>query len=71
MAETMMLALENRYEHVSMGRDLQEDALDLLRTLASKHGFRLAELRSRGRPLSTAASRLAALAAFKVREDRG
>src|ERR1019366_2728413 len=51
MAETMMLALEHRYEHTSMGRDLQEGTLDDLRGLASKHGFRLAELRARPRPL--------------------
>jgi acetylornithine/succinyldiaminopimelate/putrescine aminotransferase/predicted amino acid dehydrogenase len=55
MAETMMLALERRYEHTSLGRDLQEDTLDLLRALAGKHGFRLAELRSRMRPLDLSA----------------
>jgi acetylornithine/succinyldiaminopimelate/putrescine aminotransferase/predicted amino acid dehydrogenase len=55
MAETMMLALEHRYEHTSLGRDLQEDTLDLLRTLAGKHGFQLAELRARGRPLDASA----------------
>jgi predicted amino acid dehydrogenase len=49
MAETMMLALEHHYEHTSLGRDLQEDTLDFLRTLAGKHGFQLAELRARGR----------------------
>ncbi len=57
MAETMMLALEHRYEHTSLGRDLQEGTLDLLRTLAGKHGFRLAELRARLRPLDLSAWR--------------
>jgi acetylornithine/succinyldiaminopimelate/putrescine aminotransferase/predicted amino acid dehydrogenase len=51
MAETMMLGLEQRYEHTSLGRDLQEDVLASLRSYATKHGFKLAELRSQGRPL--------------------
>jgi hypothetical protein len=55
MAETMMLALEHHYEHTSLGRDLQEGTLDLLHALAGKHGFRLAELRARQRPLDTSA----------------
>lgn len=57
MAETMMLALERRYEHTSLGRDLQEDTLEALRGYAGKHGFKLGELRSRGRPLNGAAWR--------------
>ena len=55
MAETMLLALEHRYEHTSLGRDLNQETLETLRSLASKHGFALAELRSRGRPLNPAA----------------
>jgi predicted amino acid dehydrogenase len=51
MAETMMLSLERMYEHTSMGRDLSESTLGLLKTLAGKHGFRLADLRARQRPL--------------------
>jgi predicted amino acid dehydrogenase len=51
MAETMMLALERRYEHTSLGRDLQEDTLEALRAYAGKHGFRLAEMRCKGRLL--------------------
>jgi fatty aldehyde-generating acyl-ACP reductase len=54
MAETMMLALEQRYEHTSLGRDLQEDTLEALRKYATKHGFKLAEMRSRGRALDGA-----------------
>jgi acetylornithine/succinyldiaminopimelate/putrescine aminotransferase/predicted amino acid dehydrogenase len=56
MAETMMLALEHHYENTSLGRDLQERTLDFLRTLAQKHGFRLAELRAQQRPLALKAS---------------
>ncbi|HEY4012853.1 MAG TPA: aminotransferase class III-fold pyridoxal phosphate-dependent enzyme [Polyangiaceae bacterium] len=57
MAETMMLALEHRYEHTSLGRDLQEESLDSFRDLAGKHGFRLAELRARQRPIDLRAWR--------------
>jgi predicted amino acid dehydrogenase len=51
MAETMMLALEHRYEHTSLGRNLADQTLDLVRLLAQKHGFRVAELRYAGRPM--------------------
>ncbi len=62
MAETMMLALESRYEHTSLGRDLQESTLDMLGALSEKHGFRLAELRARQRPLRISESRKLSLA---------
>lgn len=62
MAETMMLALETRYEHTSLGRDLQESTLDMFAALAEKHGFRLAELRARQRPLQISATRRGSLA---------
>ena len=57
MAETMMLALEHHYEHTSLGRDLEEGTLDFLHGLAGKHGFRLAELRARQRPIDISAWR--------------
>jgi acetylornithine/succinyldiaminopimelate/putrescine aminotransferase/predicted amino acid dehydrogenase len=57
MAETVMLALDHHYEHTSLGRDLQEGTLDYLRGLAHKHGFRLAELRARQRPIDISAWR--------------
>jgi acetylornithine/succinyldiaminopimelate/putrescine aminotransferase/predicted amino acid dehydrogenase len=57
MAETMMLALEHHYEHTSLGRDLDERTLDFLRVLATRHGFKLAELRARLRPLDLSAWR--------------
>lgn len=46
MAETMILALEGRYENYSLGRDLDISRVDEIRSLAAKHGFRLAGLRS-------------------------
>ncbi len=42
MAETMMLALEKRYRHGSLGLNLAIEFLDLIRQLAEKHGFGLA-----------------------------
>lgn len=52
MSETMLLALERRYEHTSLGSDLPLAGLDQMRELAERHGFRLAWLRSFDRPLS-------------------
>lgn len=46
MAETMILALEKRYENFSIGRDMDIEKVDEIKTLADKHGFRLAGLRS-------------------------
>ncbi len=46
MAETMILALEERYESYSLGRDLSLDRVKEIATLAEKHGFRLAGFRS-------------------------
>lgn len=46
MAETMILALEQRYEPFSLGRELRVDRIEEIRQLAQKHGFKLAGLRS-------------------------
>jgi len=46
MAETMILTLEKRYEHFSLGRDLDPDKIQEISDLAEKHGFSLAGLRS-------------------------
>lgn len=46
MSETMILALENRYENFSLGRDLDVARIREIQQLAAKHGFRLAGLRS-------------------------
>jgi acetylornithine/succinyldiaminopimelate/putrescine aminotransferase/predicted amino acid dehydrogenase len=52
MAETMMLALEQRYAHTSLGPNLAREDLLLVRHLARKHGFKVAALRSFDRPLA-------------------
>jgi hypothetical protein len=52
MAETMMLALEGRYENTSLGTDLSPETLRLMRSMADRHGFHVARLRSFGRVLA-------------------
>lgn len=51
MAETMLLALEGRQECFSLGRDIAVEKVDEIRSMARKHGFTLAGLRSFERPL--------------------
>jgi acetylornithine/succinyldiaminopimelate/putrescine aminotransferase/predicted amino acid dehydrogenase len=52
MSETMMLALEHRYEHFSLGVDINIDTIQYFKDLAVKHGFHLAGFRSFDRPLA-------------------
>lgn len=52
MAETMILALEGRYENFTLGRDITVEQVDEISRLARKHGFRLAGLRSFERALT-------------------
>ena len=52
MAETMILALEKRYENFTIGRELTVGQIDEISALAAKHGFKLAGFRSFERPLS-------------------
>jgi predicted amino acid dehydrogenase len=51
MAETMMLALENRYESYSVGGNVTLEKVEEIGRLAKKHGFHLAEPRSFDRPI--------------------
>lgn len=46
MAETMILALENRNENYSLGRNITVEQIDEISRLAAKHGFKLAGFRS-------------------------
>jgi Predicted dehydrogenase len=52
MAETMILALEKRYENFTLGRDLTVKQIEAITQLAKKHGFRLAGFRSFERAVS-------------------
>lgn len=46
MAETMILALEGRYEDYTIGRDIEIDQVRDIERMAGKHGFELAGFRS-------------------------
>lgn len=46
MAETMALALEGRYEDYTLGHDISIERVKEIEAIASRHGFRLAGLRS-------------------------
>ena len=46
MAETMLLAMEGRYECYSLGREISLDRVQEIGRLARKHGFTLAGFRS-------------------------
>ncbi|WP_198592127.1 NmrA family NAD(P)-binding protein [Kyrpidia spormannii] len=52
MAETMVLAMEGRLEHFSLGRNLTADRVREIAELAKKHGFELAAFRSFERALT-------------------
>jgi len=53
MAETMILALEGRYESFTLGREISLTQLETIDRLAAKHGFRVGDLRTRGRLVTT------------------
>ena len=52
MSETMILALEERYENFSLGRDIDVGKAEEISRLAKKHGFKLAGFRSFDKPIS-------------------
>lgn len=52
MAETMILALEKRFENFTLGRELNVSQIDEISSLAKKHGFKLSGFRSFEQPLS-------------------
>ncbi len=52
MAETMILALEQRYENFTLGRDLTVKQVETIEQLAKKHGFKIAGFRSFERALT-------------------
>ena len=46
MSETMILALEGRYENFTLGKELSVEQVNTISSLAAKHGFTLAGFRS-------------------------
>lgn len=68
MAETMLLALEKRYECFTLGRNLRIEQVRKIDEIARKHGFKLAGFRSFGRQLTPAEIREIRMLR-KMRED--
>lgn len=52
MSETMILALEGRYESFTLGKDVSVEQVREISALAEKHGFKLAGFRSFERAVS-------------------
>lgn len=52
MSETMILALEGRYESFTLGKSVSVEQVREINRLACKHGFKLAGFRSFERPVS-------------------
>ena len=52
MAETILLTLEGRFEHFSLGRELEVEKVQEMLQLFKKHGFELAPLRSFNRAVN-------------------
>ncbi len=52
MAETILLALEHRYDDYTLGPEIELARIDEIRTLMQKHGFRLSGLRRFERKIS-------------------
>lgn len=46
MAETMALAMENRYESYTLGKDLRVSQVEMIDDIARRHGFKLGGFRS-------------------------
>jgi len=57
MAETILLALEGRWESYTLGRDLTIQQVEEIGAIAQKHGFQLAGFRSFERPVNDTAIR--------------
>ena len=54
MSETILLALDNRYESFTLGKTVSRDQVETMRVLAKKHGFQLAGYRSFEREITPA-----------------
>ena len=54
MSETMMLALDHRYENFTLGKEVSVEQADETVLMAAKHGFKLAGFRSFEKAVSDA-----------------
>jgi predicted amino acid dehydrogenase len=49
MAETLLLALERRFDHYTIGRDIEPAKVKEIQAIGDRHGFELADIRSFGK----------------------
>ncbi len=73
MSETIILALENRPESFTLGKDVSVEKVEEIARLAVKHGFKLASFRAFEREVGLEAidrARKARFASFTVPRDR-
>ena len=49
LAETALLALEGRFEHFTLGREIEPAKVQLIAEIGERHGFELAPIRSFGK----------------------
>ncbi|MEZ5338934.1 MAG: hypothetical protein R3F46_11810 [bacterium] len=49
MAETLLLALERRFDHYTIGREIDPQKVKEIQAIGDKHGFELADIRSFGK----------------------
>jgi fatty aldehyde-generating acyl-ACP reductase len=71
MSETMLLALEKRYECYTIGRDISLDRVSEMAQLAAKHGFRLSGFRSFERSVSDQTIERVKKNAYLARKQHG
>jgi predicted amino acid dehydrogenase len=64
LAETLLLALEQRFGHYTLGREIDPQRVEEIGAIGDRHGFVLADVRSFGKPISDA--RFARLAQINV-----
>jgi predicted amino acid dehydrogenase len=53
LAETLLLALERKFEHYTLGRAIDPAKVREMAQIGEKHGFKLAPIRSFGRPVTS------------------
>jgi len=71
MAETMVLAMEGRYESFTLGRNIAAQQVREIEAMANKHGFRLAGFRSFERAVTPEQIERVKAHARQARESRG
>jgi predicted amino acid dehydrogenase len=53
LAETVLLALEKRFGHYTLGRQINPSQVNEIAEIAARHGFEMSAIRSFGRPVES------------------